>query len=132
MTSEITMRLDHGEGIISVNDNVITVKIQGVYNQEGVVELRKKLSPIIENFHADGFKILANYLEAEGGTPDAYNEVNRFNIWLNEKNLIAKAVVINSAVISSILDSRTPARQLQNIKSFDNTIAAIQWLESQL
>jgi hypothetical protein len=125
------MSLVHGEGIVSVNGNVITVKIQGSFNREGIVKYQKKLTTIIESFHAEKFKMLIDFLDAEGATPNALKQVDTFNTWLNDKNLVAKAVVINSPVLLKILFSRTPAQKSQNIKCFDNTIEAHQWLKSQ-
>jgi len=126
------MGLEHGVSVISVCSNVITVKIQGGFNLEGILAFHKKMISIVEGFQAEKFKILIDFLDADGATADALNEANKFNIWLNNKNLVAKAVVINSPALSEIFFSRAPAQKLQNIKCFDNRAEGYEWLKLQL
>jgi hypothetical protein len=125
------MNTAHGESVISVTGNVITVKVKGVFNKEGVCELNDELRLIISSYNVDGFKMLFNYLEVEGATPDAYDQIDNFNVWLNNQNMIAKAVVIISPAVLNILNSRAPARKSKNMNSFSSTIKAIQWLDTQ-
>jgi len=125
------MSLEHGVSAISVCSNVITVKIQGSFNLEGILAFHKKMISIVEDFQAEKFKILVDFLDADGATPDALKEANKFNIWLNNKNLVAKAVVINSPALFEIFFSSAPAQKLQNIKSFDSKAEGYEWLKSQ-
>ena len=113
------MGLEHGKSSISVDGDIIYVKAAGAYNQEGIIKGIEELKLVIENFCQKEFKLLFDYSEIEGGTPEVFEEINEFNIWLNSQNMLAKALVINSSVKLAILESRTPARKSQNDKIFD-------------
>ena len=126
------MKSNHGESSISIDDYLITLTIKGVFNQEGVRSLTNELRSIIEKFNGKGFKLLVNYLDSEGGTPEAYEEVNSFIHWLNSQNIIAKAVVYESFVLADIFESRTPARKEQYFKTFNNMPEAEEWIKSQI
>ena len=122
------MAIEHGESFISVDGDIITVKATGSYNREGIVKTIEELESIIEEFYQKEFKLLFDYSEIEGGTPDVFDKINECNIWLNSQNMVAKALVINSSVLLEILESRTPARNSQNAKCFDDKASAINWL----
>jgi len=122
---------EHGKSYISVDGNIITVKAVGAYNKEGMVKTIEELESTIESFNQKEFKLLFDYTLSEGGTPDVFDKINECNIWLNSQNMIAKALVINSSMHLSILESRTPARKSQNTKNFDNKTSALAWLRLQ-
>lgn len=125
------MNLVHGECFISVDSDIIVVKVVGAFNREGIIKSVDELKSVIESFRQKKFKILFDYLEAEGATPGAFDEINTCNLWLNTQNMAAKALVINSPANITILEKRTPARKSQNAKNFDNRSSAINWLKSQ-
>jgi len=131
MILEVAMNLEHGISTISLCDNVISVKIDGSFNLEGIISYHKKLTSIIESLQLIKFKMLIDFLDAEGATPDALEENNKFNIWLEDKNLVAKAVVIDSAALLNVFISRVPAQKSQNIQSFDNKASGYKWLKLQ-
>lgn len=125
------MSAEHGQYTISVDEDIITVKAVGAFNQEGIVTVIEELKLVIERLSSDNFKLLFDYTETEGGTPEVFDKINECNIWLNSQNLVAKALVINSPTNLAILESRTPARNAQNAKNFDNKTNAINWLQLQ-
>ena len=127
----MTIGYEHGKSFISVDGDIITVKAVGAYNTEGIVKVIEELKVIIESFSHKEFKLLFDYTETDGGTPEVFEKINECNIWLNSQNMVAKALVINSAMHLSILESRTPARKSQNTKNFDNKASAIYWLKLQ-
>lgn len=125
------MTVEHGKSAVSVDGDIIIVKAVGSFNREGIVTTIEELKSVIEGFCQKEFKLLFDYSEAEGGTPDVFDRINECNIWLNSQNMVAKALVINSSIHLAILESRTPARNSQNAKSFDNKESAINWLKLQ-
>jgi len=127
----MTIESEHGKSYISVDDDIITVTAIGAFNKEGIIKVVKELESIIKGFNQKEFKLLFDYSQTEGGTPDVFNEINECNIWLNSQNMLAKALVINSTVQLAILESRTPARSEQNAKNFEDKTSAINWLKSQ-
>ena len=127
----MTVELEHGKSHISVDGNSITVKAIGEYNKEGIIKTIEELKSVIEGFDQKEFKLLFDYFEVEGGTPDVFDEINECNIWLNSQNMVAKALVINSSMHLAILESRTPARNSQNSKTFKDKTSAINWLKLQ-
>jgi hypothetical protein len=125
------MGSEHGQSSISVDGDIISVKAVGAFNQEGIVKSIEELKVVIESFCQKEFKLLIDYSEIEGGTPEVFERINECNLWLNTQNMVAKVLVINSSVNLAILESRTPARKLQNTKNFDNKASAITWLKTQ-
>ncbi|MCJ8337126.1 MAG: hypothetical protein MJK10_01530 [Pseudomonadales bacterium] len=125
------MAVEHGKYFISVDGDIITVKAVGAFNSEGIVKAIEELESVIESFSQKKFKLLFDYLETEGGTPDVFEKINECNIWLNSQNMVAKALVINSSTYLAILENRTPARSSQNAKSFNDKTSAINWLKLQ-
>jgi len=125
------MTLEHGKCFISVDGNIISVKALGAFNEEGIVKTIEELKSVIEKFGHQEFKLLFDYTQTEGGTPEVFEKINECNVWLNTQNMVAKALVINSSTNLAILESRTPARNSQNAKSFDDRVSAITWLKSQ-
>ncbi|KGJ95176.1 hypothetical protein [Colwellia psychrerythraea] len=125
------MATEHGESSISVDGDIIFVKAIGSFNLEGIVKVITELKLIIESFAQKDFKLLFDYTQTEGATPEVFEKINECNIWLNNQNMVAKAVIINSQILMTILESRTPARDCQNSKQFEDKASAITWLKSQ-
>jgi hypothetical protein len=126
------MNAEHGESFITVEDDIIMVKVIGAFNSEGISKSIAELKSVIDSFSQNEFKLFLDYTDAEGGTPEVFEKINECNIWLNTQNMIAKALAIKSTSILAILESRTPARNSQHSKNFDNKINALNWLKLQL
>ncbi|MEH6385099.1 MAG: hypothetical protein V7780_10865 [Colwellia sp.] len=125
------MNQEHGKNIISVEGDIIISKIIGAFNVEGVNKSITDLKTVVDSFCQNKFKLLIDYIDAEGATPEVYEKINECNIWLNSQNMVAKALVPNSNVALSILESRTPARSSLNERIFDDKASAMSWLKSQ-
>jgi CTP:phosphocholine cytidylyltransferase-like protein len=125
------MNQEHGKNIISVEGDIIISKIIGPFNVEGVNKSITDLKTVVDSFCQNKFKLLIDYIDAEGVTPEVYEKINECNIWLNSQNMVAKALVTNSNVALSILESRTPARSSLNESVFNDKANAIIWLKSQ-
>lgn len=121
----------HGKSFITTDEDIITIKAVGAFNLEGINKVISELKLVIESFNGRGFKLLFDYAETEGGTPDVYEKINDCNIWLNSQNMIAKALIITSSTNLAILESRTPARKSQNSQHFKERESAIAWLNLQ-
>ena len=126
----MNVELEHGKSYISVDGDLITVKIIGAFNKEGVIQSIEEIKSAVESFNQKKFKLLFDYSKAEGGTPDVFDKINECNIWLNSQNMVAKAIVINSSIHLAILESRTPARNLQKSKNFEDKGTAMNWLKT--
>lgn len=125
------MNSPHGKCLVSVKDDIIYIMAAGSFNKEGITKSIQDIQSAIETFDDRGFKLLIDFTDIEGGTPKAFVKINEFNLWLNHQKLIAKAVVFSLAMTLPLLDSRAPARKLQNNKGFENKISAIEWLNLQ-
>ena len=123
--------LKHGESNISVDGDIISVIAIGAFNKAGIVNTIEQLESVIKSFDQKKFKLLFDYSRIEGGTPDVFTKINECNIWLNNQNMVAKAVVINSRAHLSILEKRAPARKVQKTKNFEDITTALIWLKSQ-
>jgi len=122
--------IEHGEVIMTVHNNIIIVKLIGAFNEFGAKKYTDGIKELIDNLHGESFSILINNLEMEGGTPEAYDELEKYNQWLNTQKLTAKAMVITSIATIDLIDQLSPSRKLQHCKNFDNEAEAIYWLET--
>jgi hypothetical protein len=120
----------HGESSVTARENIITTRVAGAFNEYGVTECNLKSKKLIKEHDDNGFYLLVNMLDVEGGTPEAYQELQRHNVWLNSQRLIAKAVVIRTPFIRVIINANVPALAKQNIKEFYNEKDALDWLKS--
>lgn len=124
------MNIEHGEVAIEVKDNIIIVRTAGAFNEYGARHYTNGLKKAIYDLQGESFSILINNLEFLGGTPEAYEELEKYNLWLNQQQLIAKAMVIKSAINLGVIDMLSPARASQQTQSFDNEKDAMTWLIS--
>jgi hypothetical protein len=125
------MELPHGNYSIVADEHIITVSLTDSFNQAGAKALTNDIKSTIPRFKGKPFSIMVVDTSVSGNTPDAYEEINKYNEWLNEQNLIAKALVVPSGAIRKINDARIPAKAKQNVRSFDNTPDALVWLKTQ-
>lgn len=125
------MELPHGNYSIVVEEHIITVSLTDSFNQAGAEALTNDIKRTISRFKGKPFSIMVIDTTVSGNTPDAYEEINKYNKWLNEQNLIAKALVVSSGAIRKINDVRIPAKAKQNVRSFDNVPDALVWLKNQ-
>ena len=119
---------EHGKSTIIVKNNVIHITLNGAFNEYGANKVSKNTKEIIRAFKNRRFMILTNLLSLDGATPEAFNESNEFNEWLNKRTMIAKAIVITSQAIKAIVQQRVPSQAFQNIEYFENENDAINWL----
>lgn len=122
----------HGDFAIEVDGNIIKFTAQGAFNDVGARAVIKGMKRAIASFNQNPFAILVNLLEFEGGTPEVFSEAERYNIWLNRQNLIAKAYIHKSEGMISIGQSLINSKNQQNIQYFATETEALHWLESEL
>tara|TARA_R110002012_G_scaffold6678_3_gene31840 strand:+ start:1924 stop:2304 length:381 start_codon:yes stop_codon:yes gene_type:complete len=125
------MQLPYGNYSIVVEEHIITVSLTDSFNQAGAEALTNDIKRTISRFKGKPFSIMVIDTTVSGNTPDAYEKINKYNKWLNEQNLIAKALVVPSGAIRKINDVRIPAKAKQNVRSFDNVPDALVWLKNQ-
>lgn len=123
------MDIEHGYVSIKVLDNIIVVRIKGAFNEFGTKQYTEGVKKIVDGFQGQSFALLLNNLEFLGGTPEAFMELENYNIWLNKQKLIAKAMVITSSTIIDVINMQSPARSSQNIQYFENEKNAMDWLK---
>lgn len=126
------MPLKHGEYKITVDNNIVTICLKGSFNKQAVTCCTTEIKRIVEDNYPNKFCILFDNSEYTGCTPDGFETLEAFNQWLGDKNLVAKAMVINSSMHLDIIDKRTPSRQNQKIKNFNCLAEAQNWLQQQL
>lgn len=126
------MQKTHGKSSVVEAGDIIIVILQGSFNSLGVTEYACKLKTVVDNRQGRPFAMLVNDLEIEGGTPEAYDELEIINKWMNTKPLIAKAFVLNSEITKQIILKRTPSLTSQNINFFIDENQATAWLNQML
>ena len=124
------MNLDHGEVSIRIENNIIFVEMKGAFNEYGAQKYTHGVMAEVKRLQGAPFSLLVNIEEIEGGTPEAFAELENYNIWLNNQNLIAKAMVAKSATTLELIDRLSPARRQQTNMNFESEVDALIWLKS--
>ncbi len=124
------MNSEHGEVSIEVIDNIIIVRAVGAFNEFGAQKYTNAIRTAVNCMQKQRFSILINNLKFLGGTPEAYQELEDYNAWLNQKELIGKAMVITSNITLDVINKLSPSRAMQQTKNFDNENDAMNWLKS--
>lgn len=122
----------HGECIVECEGGLIKATLKGMFNVAGGKRYTEGVQRYVEAMNGKPFVILVNNQALEGATPEAYQELERYNQWLNKQNMVAKAMVIDSKLQAGMIDAYSPARQEQNTRSFSDEISALEWLKLQM
>lgn len=124
------MHNEHGEVHIHREGNIIVSELNGAFNMEGAQKYIQGMKEAVKEFEGESFLMLVNNLKLEGGTPEAFQELEQYNHWLTTQNLIAKAIVLESIVTIDLIDRLSPSQKQQTYKIFDNESDAFTWLRS--
>lgn len=124
--------MEHGIFHIVHQPSFLLIKLTGSFNQEGSLAFITAAKRAITEFEQQAFALLFDITEFEGATPEAYEEIEVLNIWLNSQRLIAKATVIKSRIQISIVNYLSPARKSQNTQHFYHHSDAQIWLTQEL
>ena len=124
------MGIEHGKVSISLKGNIIVVRNVGAFNEYGAQKYTNGVEAIVNDLPDVSFSILINNLDFLGATPEAYQELENYNVWLNQQKLIAKAMVITSNTTLDVINKLSPSRASQQTRSFDNEEDAMHWLQT--
>lgn len=124
--------MEHGIFHISHQPRFLLIKLTESFNQEGSLAFTTAAKVAISELGPMPFALLFDITEFEGATPEAYQEIEALNIWLNTQKLIAKATVIKSRVQIAIANYLSPARKQQNTQHFYHHSDAQIWLTQEL
>ncbi len=126
------MSVIHGENRVTLEGDTIFITLKGSFNEYGMQLWFESVRSIVNDLNSKPFYILMNFLEIDGGTPEAYKVSDQFNIWLNGQNMIAKACVAPPVLIAiDELQINKTLRKNQNFKYFNILGDALLWLKSQ-
>ncbi|MFQ3229584.1 hypothetical protein [Reinekea sp.] len=123
--------LPHGRIDTWAEGNLVYAIFIGQMNLEGITIGLDSVRKVIEELNGAPFTMLNDTLEVEGGTPEAYEELEQFNQWLNTQPLIAKATIISSKLQLKLINTLIKARKEQNNQTFANQVEAVEWLNSE-
>lgn len=122
----------HGGSEVTTEGPIIIVRLKGLFNDLGVKRFTDAVRAFVATLNGAAFGILINDLELEGGTPEAYAELEQYNQWLNTQRLVAKAMVIDSSMKKDLINKLSPSRAKQNIEYFTSEEDALNWLKQSL
>jgi hypothetical protein len=122
----------HGTYSLTHKDHIIEVTLTGAFNEYGVIDWTNAVKEIIASFNGEKFCILMDLTNALGGTPEAFEQSNLYNSWLNSQNMVAKAVVFKNKVMEDIERVMVSAKRFQHMKNFNDITEARVWLVEQL
>ncbi|WP_019029944.1 hypothetical protein [Colwellia piezophila] len=84
------MVIEHGEVALEVIGSIIIVRNFDAFNEYGTQQYTNGVRAIVNDLKGQSFSILVNNLDFLGGTPEAYQELENYNLWLNQQKLIGK------------------------------------------
>ena len=119
----------HGEFDIEVYGSIIKVVLRGAFNDIGAKALAVELKNNVKAYQQAPFTIMMNLLAFDGGTPEVFAESESFNAWLNNTNMVAKALIFTSPALIAIERTLVKSKAPQNIRYFDNEDDAQIWLD---
>lgn len=122
----------HGQTEVTTQDALIRVLARGRFNLDGCRRFIELVGQAVEQQGDRPFVMLIDNLQFEGGTPEAYRELDVFNAWLNTRPLVAKAMLLRSEMLSQIMNRLAPSRRQQNIREFADEDSAMAWLQAEL
>ncbi|NKF51291.1 hypothetical protein G3R49_12065 [Shewanella sp. WXL01] len=122
----------HGEFTIQVTGNLICTKMTGSYNEAGATAYTQAVMEQVKRLNGKPFGIVADNRGVLGGTPEAYAVLDEYNVWMEDNNMHAKAVVFNAKIMATILKNQSPSMQAENIQMFTDLNQANRWIENKL
>jgi len=127
----LNFMIQHGEYTIENQGNIIRFTIRGLFNEYSIRNYARDLKEEISRRTAP-FGLLEIASEYEGATPEAFEESNRFNVWLNSSLCAGKAIVLQNNFLYQISESNQKALKEQNVRVFEDETSARNWLLSLL
>lgn len=123
------MSLRHGDTHFSIKGKIIIATLTGAYNKNGAIQYTEGIKSIVKSFKGERYAILVDNTDMEGGTPEAYQVLEEYNQWLNNTNLVAKAIVSNTTITTDIIKSLSPSINLQKNMHFEDKETAMTWVK---
>lgn len=121
------MNIEHGRYSVLVKNNVITTYLRGSLNEYTVKKMIQELKAhVLERQGAPVF-LLVDDLELDGITPEGFAEIDSYNIWLVDKNVVAKAVVTKMD-IQKCIDVHWIPNMYSDTHYFNHSKQAWEWL----
>lgn len=122
----------HGQFTVCLlGERIISATLKGSFSERGIRDYINQVKEIIKRFDGKPFAMLINNLQVEGGTPEAYRALEKYNHWLNQQAITAKAFIFDDSITKQILLSRSPSLKQQNIAFFKTENEAKAWLEAE-
>jgi len=122
------LELVHGNFTVKLNNNIIFVELDGAFNEHGVLGWVNEIKTIIAQLNGERFAILMDMRKALGGTPESFKVSDQYNSWLNQQNMVAKALIYPSSVYEDMDNTLVPSKKNQNTRVFHDFVEAETWL----
>jgi len=122
----------HGEVELSYDNQIITAVLVGSFNKKGAEEYTEGVKSIVKQLKGKKYAMLVDNSKLEGGTPEAYQTLENYNQWINNTNIVAKAIVVDSQAAMELIKSLSPSINQQKNKSFYDRKSALEWLKDSL
>lgn len=113
------MNWAHGVSHIKTLNHIIYITLEGDFNGDGVIIWIEKVKRIVTDFNGEKFAILMDLTRTTGATPEGFEHSNQYNLWLNNQNLIGKALLYPSDALKNIEKLLVTNKDNQNIQNFD-------------
>lgn len=115
-----------------INDIIIVATLTGSFNEFGARDYTHGIKQCVKALQDKHFAILVDNTHMLGGTPEAYQELEMYNQWLTQTNLVAKAIIVSQHITTELIKAHSPSVNLQNMKGFTDKKLALEWLTARL
>ncbi|MDP7593105.1 MAG: hypothetical protein QF552_10525 [Litorilituus sp.] len=123
--------IEHGEYTVLLVGNIIETKLKGSFNEYGALAYKRVIEQKVKEFQGKPFMMLVDDLALEGATPEAYDLMQEYTVWLSQQAMKAKACLVSSMAQKEIMLQRAPALKEQNVAFFKDRESALEWLNQQ-
>ncbi|MCL6416248.1 hypothetical protein MIB92_11345 [Aestuariirhabdus sp. Z084] len=115
----------HGKLALEWQGELLIVRPQGPFNEEGVAKARRHLIQSIKNSQHNYWLRLEIWDEESLGSPRVMAQVNELFQWCQDHGCQSTAVVVCNRIQAGIIESQF----IDDIAVFDDTEHALDWLE---
>ncbi|WCE28874.1 hypothetical protein [Vibrio sp. SCSIO 43137] len=124
--------LEHGIYSVHIEGNIIIGRVVGSHNEYDVLAATNAFKKAIATFKGEPFGEIIDARDLDGVTPEGFAEIEKYNSWLVEHGIKARAFVVSNTVMPAIVKNRIKDLNGLKTKEFMDVEQAKIWLEQEL
>lgn len=124
--------LEHGTYSVHIEGNIVIGRVVGSHNEYDVLSATNAFKSAIATFKGEPFGEIIDARDLDGVTPEGFAEIEKYNRWLVDNGIKARAFVVSNTVLPAIVKSRMQQLSDLKTKEFTDIEQAKIWLKQEL